>query len=1019
MTKKDIHRRSYGFDDSEQNQPKESYGRLDYEGWEKQNKAYKQRRNEGKKPHKTSNIKPTNASFWSKFFQINKVILTNLFNFIIWLLTTLWQLLGLLWVKRPKLNRKTRQVLRQKTGTILISLAIFGFLFITIVVAWANKDLPDPDQLTDRKVAQSTKIYDRTGEHILYEVYADEKRTLVNLEDIPQYLIDGVIATEDTKFYEHHGVRPLSILRAVVYGVFTNKQIGGTSTLTQQLVKNAILTNKRSYIRKLKEVILSIRLEQKYTKDQILKIYFNEIPYGSTNYGVESAAQSYFGKTVNDVTLSEAAILAGFPKAPSAYLNDTERLKNRRDFVLERMFQEGYITREVADEAQAEKIEIKQRFENIQAPHFVLYVKKQLVDMYGEQAVDSEGLRVITSLDWEKQQAAQKAVEDNLEKLEEAEANNTALVALDPKTGQILAMIGSKDFFDDEINGQFNVATLGKRQPGSSFKPIVYTAAFEKGYTPETILFDVETDFAASGKSYKPLNYDLQEHGPVTMKQAIQGSLNIPAVKTLYLVGAEKGVEFAERLGYSTFGAGNFGLSLVLGGGEVKLIDHVSAYGIFANQGVRHEPVSILKVEDKDHEILFEWKKTKGEKVLEPEITATISSVLSDDEARAYAFGAGGILTLGERPVAAKTGTTNAYVDAWTVGYTPSLVAGVWAGNTNNTAMKQGFGGSRVAAPIWNSFMRTALENTAPEYFSDAPANTTKKPILRGSTGGGVTLQIDKITGKIATSSTPKKYITEKTYIPAHSLLHYVEKNNPQGNTPNNPSDDPQYNIWESAIQNWIKRGKEENPDWNISFEEPPTEYDDEHSLELIPTLEIVYPPENETLRSRQINTDIRASAPRGVVKVTYRLDGRYVGVIKKHPFNLNYYAEWLENGEHILTVIVEDDIGNLLESEVKFNLDAGTEPPQVTWVGKEHLLKQSDFPRTFMLNHFKLDEISEVKIYKQKGSNKTLLETITDFSNLFNNQIIFKWNEPPEKGEWKLIAEISGGGDEIDIKIE
>ncbi len=580
-------------------------------------------------------------------------------------------------------------------------------------------------------------------------------------------------------------------------------------------------------------------------------------------------------------------------------------------------------------------------------------------------------------------------------------------------------MIGSKDFFDDEINGQFNVATLGKRQPGSSFKPIVYTAAFEKGYTPDTILFDVETDFAVSGKSYKPLNYDLQEHGPVTMRQAIQGSLNIPAVKTLYLVGAEKGVEFAERLGYSTFGAGNFGLSLVLGGGEVKLIEHVSAYGVFANQGVKHEPVSILKIEDKDHEILFEWKKDKGEKVLEPEITATISSILIDDEARAYAFGAGGILTLPDRKVAAKTGTTNAYVDAWTIGYTPSLVAGVWAGNTDNSPMKRGFGGSRVAAPIWNAFMREALKNTAPESFPEAPVNDAEKPILRGSTGGGVTLSIDKITGKIATSSTPEKYIEEKTYIPAHSILHYVQKDDPRGDPPTNPADDSQYTVWEAAIQDWIKRGKEENPDWNISFEEPPTEYDDEHSLELIPTLEIVYPSENETLYSRQINTDIRAGSPRGVTKVTYKIDDRYVGVIKQHPFNLNYYGDWLENGDHVLFVVVEDDIGNLVEKQVIFKLDADTEPPNVTWAGGNQTLKESDFPRTFLLNHFKLDEITELKIYKEKSGQKTLLETISDFSNLFNNQIIFKWDDVPEKGDWKLIAEISGNSDEIGVKVE
>ncbi len=1005
MPKNDIHRRTYGYQ-------------------EKGGSEQKRRSRDFGSPKSSASSNPSKKSTQKTdgeggLLGIVKYIVVGLYKIIAWVLITLWQLLSFVWQRRPRLNRRSKQVLRQKLGVLIISTIAIGFLFVTILVAWVSKDLPDPDQLTDRKVAQSTKIYDRTGEHVLYEVFADQKRTLVDLEDIPQYLIDGVIATEDTKFYEHHGIRPLSILRAVVYGVFSSKQIGGTSTLTQQLVKNAILTNERSYIRKLKEVILSIRLEQKYNKDQILKIYFNEIPYGSTNYGVESAAQSYFGKSVKDLALSESAVLAGLPKAPSSYLADLDKLKNRRDFVLERMFEEGYITREEADEAQSDTLEIKQRFENIQAPHFVLYVKKQLVETYGEQVVDTGGLRVITSLDWEKQQAAEKAVEDNLEKLTEAEANNTALVAIDPETGQILALVGSRDFFDEEINGQFDVATLGKRQPGSSFKPIIYTAAFEKGYTPDTILFDVETNFAVSGKPYKPLNYDLQEHGPVTVRQALQGSLNIPAVKTLYLVGEQKGVEFAERLGYTTLGANNFGLSLVLGGGEVKLLEHVSAFGVFANEGIKQEPLSILKVEDTTGDILFEWKTTKGEKVLEKEITDTISSVLIDDEARAYAFGAGGILTLPDRKIAAKTGTTNGYVDAWTIGYTPSLVAGVWAGNTDNTPMKMGFGGSKVAAPIWNAFMREALKNTAPESFPEAPENTAEKPILRGSTGGGVTLQIDKVTGKLATSSTPEKYIEDRTYIPAHSILHYVLKDDPRGPTPENPADDPQYEIWEASIKDWVTRKQEEDPDWKISFEEPPTEYDDEHSLELIPTLEIVYPTNSSTLFSRQIDTDIRASAPRGVAKVTYRLDGRYVGVIKEHPFNLNYYADWMENGEHVLSVTVEDDIGNLLESEVGFTLEAGVEPPNISWVGGNQTIKESDFPRTFLINHFKLDEIKEVKIYKQKNGSKVLLETISDFSNLFNNQIIFKWSETPEKGDWKLIAEIDGDKDEIDVVIE
>ena len=910
---------------------------------------------------------------------------------------------------------------RKKTFKILVAIGAIGFLGLVGLFVWASKDLPDPDKLTDRQIAQSTKIYDRTGEHILYEVFADEKRTLVTLDELPEHLINGAIATEDTKFYEHKGIRPLSIIRAVVYGFLPGKRIAGTSTLTQQLVKNAILTNERRVSRKIKEIILSIRLEQVYDKKQILQIYFNEIPYGSTNYGVESAAQSYFGKAASELTLSESAALAGMPKQPSRYINNPDLFKQRRDFVLKRMADEGYITVEEKEEAQNDPFNFSTSYSNIDAPHFVLYVREQLVEEYGEQTVDTGGLKVITSLDWEKQQIAEDVIREiGTEVLEAADANNTALVAIEPQTGHILAMVGSKDFYDDEIDGQFNVATLGKRQPGSSFKPIIYTAAFEKGYTPDTILFDVVTNFGQnSGKSYQPLNYDLSEHGPVTMRQALQGSLNIPAVKALYLVGAKKGVEFAERLGYSTLGAGNFGLSLVLGGGEVTPIDHVSAYATIANSGIRQKPVSILKVEDTSGDVLQEWKQKRGESVLEKDITNTISNVLSDDQARAYAFGEGGVLTLPGRPVAAKTGTTNNYVDAWTVGYTPSLAAGVWAGNTDNTQMKRGFGGSKVAAPIWKEFMTRALDGERVEGFDSLPEKKTDKPVLNGSTGGGITLQVDKVTGKIATSSTPKAYIVERMFVQPHSILHYINTDDPQGAVPENPNEDPQYQIWEDFIQDWIKRKKEDDPEWDISFEEPPTDYDDLHSLELIPTIKVVSPTASSTIFTRQIDTDIRVSAPRGVTKVTYQLDGTFVGVIRNHPFNLNYYAKNIEPGQHTLTVIVEDDVGNRLTEDIPFILSntVGVEAPSITWTDGNLSLSNNNFPRTFFLNPFKLDEIHTLEIIAKKESKTINLGTYTDFSNLFNGQIAVTWNDVPEKGTWTLTAKTyTANGESNDI---
>lgn len=890
----------------------------------------------------------------------------------------------------------------------VIAFAVF-FLFAVGTIFVLSRDLPDPDKLSDRNIAQSTKIYDRTGKHLLYEVYADEKRTLVELDQIPKNLINGVIATEDKKFYEHRGIRPLSLARAVFYGVFTSKRIGGTSTLTQQLIKNAILTNERKITRKLKEFILAIRLEQKYTKNQILKIYFNEIPYGSTNYGAQAAAQSYFGKDVSELNLQECATLAGLPQAPSTYLNNPEALLTRRNFVLKRMFQEGYITREEADAAQSEPLTLEKRYSDIFAPHFVLYVKELLVRQFGEQTVDTGGFKVITSLDWEKQQAAEKIISEEFkEGLLEAGADNASLLAMKPETGEILAMVGSRDFFDEEIDGQFNVATLGKRQPGSSFKPIIYAAAFEKGYTPETVLYDVLTNFSLSANSYTPENYDLKERGPVTMRQALQGSLNIPAVKTLYLVGLKQGIEFAERLGYSTMQERDFGLSLVLGGGEVKLMDHVRAYAVFANRGFFVEPASILKVEDSRGNTVFEFKNKNKNRVIDQTVADTLSSVLSDDASRAYMFGAGGTLTLKDRPVAAKTGTTNNYVDAWTIGYTPEIVAGVWAGNTDNRPMNKGYGGGRVAGQIWNKFMVESLKETPAANFTPPPPSTAEKPVLRGSEGGQITIKIDKMTGKIATEFTPEEFVEEKTYLQPHCILHYVDKDNPRGPVPEDPGQDPQYSVWENAIQDWVKRKKEKEPEWNPVFEDPPTEMDDVHSLDLVPELEIVSPKEGEVVFSRDIIATVKTSATRGVSRVNYQIDGKYVAVVSAPPFALNYFARDLEPGEHKITAVAEDDVGNRMIKEVNIILSAEENPPAVFWKNNSLRFLSDEFPITLFFEVRKPEMISAISFYAQKENGERFLISKTEtFSPSENGSVSLLWQTEPEKGNWTIVPEV------------
>ncbi|KKQ26898.1 MAG: Penicillin-binding protein, 1A family [Candidatus Magasanikbacteria bacterium GW2011_GWC2_37_14] len=974
MSTPQLKRRSYGFRGNNSSRTEHREGEV-----------YHQERSHQKK-----------ANFWFKLAIFPFILLWKILQGLFWL-----------WKKRPKLSQKNKKALRQRLGVLIITGIVFCLLFGTITIAWVSKDLPDPDKLTDRKVAESTKIYDRTGEHLLYEVFTDQKRTLVTLEQIPKNLINGVIATEDTQFYQHLGVRPLSFVRAIIYGIFTSKKIGGTSTLTQQLVKNAILTSERSYLRKLKEVILSLRLEQKYSKDQILQIYFNEIPYGSTNYGAESAALSYFGKQVSELNLQESATLAGLPQSPSYFLNNPDALKQRRDFVLRRMYEEKYISEAEKNTAQKEPLTLQRHFNDIVAPHFVMYVKQQLVEKYGEQMVDTGGLKVLTTLDYEKQLVAENAVSSSAKILDEGQSNNASLVALDPKTGQVLAMVGSRDFNNEKIKGQFNVATLGLRQPGSSFKPIIYSAAFEKGFTPDTLLWDVETNFAASGNPYTPQDYDGGERGPVTMRQALQGSLNIPAVQTLYLVGDKKGVEFAERLGYTTLSQGEFGLTLVLGGGEVKLIEHTAAFGLFANNGKKNETVSILQVEDADGSILSEWHPSEGEQVLDQKITDTISNVLSDDPARAYVFGAGGILTLKDRPVAVKTGTTNNYVDAWTVGYTPSLVAGVWVGNTDNTPMRKGDGGSKLAAPIWNKFMAEVLKNTPVESFPPLPENTATKAILHGMMGGGVSVKLNKLNGKLATSSTPPELIEEQTFAPAHSILYYVNKDDPQGPAPANPADDPQYTIWENAIQSWINRMKIKNPNFSINFAEPPTELDDGSTESNLPSLEILFPQNGQALNSRDLNIQIKTSAPRGVVKASYQMDSSYIGVAKDYPFNLHYYARSFVDGPHTLKVIVEDEAGIKVEKQAQFVFVAGEEQPAVFFTEDSFNLQSNNFPYLFQLNNYRLADVAELKIYLEQNGVREVLLSKNTFTDLFNNQITFRWTTAPLAGEYQIIVEL------------
>jgi 1A family penicillin-binding protein len=881
------------------------------------------------------------------------------------------------------------------------------FVVGTGLVIYVGSDLPDPNKLADRQVAQSTKIFDRTGEHMLYEVYQSKKRTLVPLDQIAPLAVKATIAVEDKDFYSHKGIQPLSILRAAMNNLLGRRTgAGGASTLTQQLIKNTIIGDEHSLLRKLREAVLAIQLEKKYSKDEILKLYLNEIPYGSTNYGIESAAQSYFHKPAKDLTLGEGATLAGMIQAPSRYLNDVNSLRNRRDLILRLMQAQGYITTEEMKVAQNEAPRVYRTAGIFAAPHFVLYVKQLLADQFGESVIDTGGLKVITSLDYDKQILAEKVVKENGDKFaSSSNANNAALIAMDPKTAQILALVGSRDFFNEAIDGQFNVAILGRRQPGSSFKPFVYTAAFEKGFTPETVLYDVKTNFdARAGMSYTPKNYDGKERGLVTMRTSLQGSLNIPAVKTMYLVGSGPTIDFAKRFGYTTF-TGDYGLTLVLGGAEVSPLEHTNAYATLADDGRYHTPVSILSVTDSAGNSLYKWQPDAGTEAVKPELAALISSVLSDNEARVYVFGRNSTLTLGDRPVAAKTGTTQDNKDAWTMGYVPSLATGVWVGNTKPSPMKGG--GSTLAGRIWNDFMKGALKTVPPEQFPAALPNDATKPVLRGN-DGGILLPIDVLTGRIATSSTPENLITMKSFLPPHDILFYVNKDDPRGEVPTNPDSDPQYTAWENGLQDWLVR--QEAAGKVITFADPPTEYDNDNNLiapELLPVLQVYAPLPGQVLTSRLIHVSIKTSAPNGIAQVMYVFDGITVTTTTQYPFEVDWYAERALAGPHTLKIVAIDTKNVSVSQEIPFLFDLPIEPPTIDWLEQSPLtIRGEDFPRVINITPYRWESMRDVKVFLRTDNTEKLIYTFTQGQDqLFNKQLGFSWKHSPGVGSYVLRA--------------
>ncbi|MFZ2038905.1 MAG: PBP1A family penicillin-binding protein [Minisyncoccia bacterium] len=830
--------------------------------------------------------------------------------------------------KKKKLPKWLKEAIIILSGLILV--------FAGVIIFWISTfKIPDLNSFSDRKVTQSTKIYDRTGEVLLYDVFENAKRISVPIEQISYYVKNATVAIEDADFYEHHGIKITSFIRAVLANIGSGSFGQGGSTITQQVVKNSILTTEKTITRKIKEWVLSLELERVLSKDKILEIYLNESPYGGTIYGVEQASQTFFGKSALNLTLAESAYIAALPQAPthySPYGNYRDDLEYRKNLVLAKMLELGFIKQEEYDIAKKEKVTFKpQEKTGILAPHFVTYTKQYLEEKYGQKFVQENGLKVITTLDYGLQQKAEEIVKKYaLENKEKFNAENAALVAIDPKTGQILAMVGSRDYFDKEIDGNFNVA-LAHRQPGSTFKPFAYATAFNKGYAPETVVFDVPTEFQSTcdpmGKPistetdpkecYMPENYDGKYLGPISLRDALAQSRNIPAVKVLYLAGIADTIRTAQNMGISSLGDSNqYGLTLVLGGGEVSLLEMTSAYGVFANGGIKNNEIGILKIEDLAGNIVESFSSQPIEAL--PENTALlISDILNDDKARQPAYGVNSNLYFPGRDVAVKTGTTNDYKDAWIVGYTPSLVVGAWAGNNSNTPMDKKVAG-QIIAPLWNAYMREALKVVPEEYFKK-PLETDRglKPILRGFWQGNDTYTIDKVSGALATEFTPEELREEKSVTNIHSILYWIDRTNPLGPQPFNPDQNYQFSLWEYPIQEWLKTQ-------NIVQNVLPTTYDTIHTLKNKPVLEILEPSNASSYKNGDtVNIKVKASSVYPVGKIDFYLDGEYIGSTNTSPFNLPTILKNNTNSNKIseIKVVVYDTVQNRTESIINLTV--------------------------------------------------------------------------------------------------
>ncbi len=834
------------------------------------------------------------------------------------------------WWKYAKRNKRL-------ITTWLFRAFAIGIALLALMFVYFSFTLPDPNTLLQRTVPESSKIYDRNGE-LLYEIHGEAKRTLVQLDAISPYLKNATVAVEDKDFFKHRGISLRALARSAWVDITSGSKKQGGSTITQQFVKNALLTSDKRISRKIKEVILSIELEARYSKEEILQLYLNEIPYGRNAYGIEAASKSYFNKSAKDLTLAESAYLAALPQS-TTYLNpfgpNRDALDRRQQTILGLMEAQGYITAQEKEQASKETVAFIPPQNSLKAPHFVLYVQNYLADKFGEQSLEEGGLKVYTTLDLKLQNIAEKAIADRAEKNAKSyNANNAALVAIDSKTGQILSMVGSKDFFgksspegctpgkDCLFDPSVNVA-LSLRQPGSSFKPYVYLTAFKKefGYAPASMLMDVTTNFGTyGGKSYIPKNYTGANFGPVSMRQALAGSLNIPAVKTLALVGVNNAIKTAQDLGINS----NFtdcGLSLVLGGCEVRLLDHTAAYATLANGGVRNPATPILKIESRTGEILEEYSD-KSQRAVDEQAIYELTSIMTDNAARSYIFGVNNPLTLPGRPVACKTGTTNEWRDGWTMCFTPSIAVGVWTGNNYfREPMKRGADGVVVAAPIVNTFLRQALKDTPVENFS-VPEGIQK-------------ISVDSVSGKLPTNFTPQtkeevfaSYSVPKEYDDVH-IIARIDRTTGLAATSSTPSENiefrpytvfrsekPDNAAWEDPVRAWMEsKGFALPPSGATTTEENQSE---------VTQVSIQEPRSGARITQLPITVSAKVQNPTPGQRVELLLDGQLVESKTTEPYIFTINKK-VADGEHVIAVQVVNSFGKSTETSVRVTVSAST----------------------------------------------------------------------------------------------